>query len=493
MQWFDVCEFGAVGDVETMNTAAFARAVDAAGKQGGTVWVPPGTFLTGTVHLKSRVTLHLAQGAKVLGSPKLDDYAAHSWGHHDDRTPYHLIFAEDAHDVAITGEGEINGNGHHYHAPDREHDWAFFREIPMRPSPMVELSRCTNVRVENVRLRDPAGWTLHLHDCDRAFVRGVTIDNSRFWPNSDGIDLTGCHDTLVSDCFIRTGDDAIALKTTIDSRSCEHITVTNCVLETSCAAIRLGFESDEDFRNCTFSNITIRNCSRGIDLVTFSGGDIENVSFTNIVGRCMSGWILDRPIEIYASIREDPYKIRIPEHPNFGREWPKRAPGRIRGVTITNFDVETCGRIMMGGAKDASIDDISLDHVRLRYPMLDDPSPVGDRVGGSSFYPDLPDLRSARAAMVAKNVRDLRVRDYRVRWPVYPVDRDRVDLLRSDNRLGHPEYYGDLDAVVRGGNAPPFAAFWGRNVTGTLETGGVCGSTETAQTVLQEACDLELT
>lgn len=224
---FDVTTFGTRGDGKTLDTAAVQAAIDAAAKEGGTVLVPPGTYLCGTIHLRSRVTLHLAQGATILGSPNLSDYVAHSWGHHDDRTPFHLIFAEEESHIAITGEGTIDGNGQHFKKETRKHDWAFYAEIPMRPSPMVEISRCTDLRIENIHLTRPGGWTLHLHDCDRAVIHGITINNSIFWPNSDGIDLTGCQDTMISNCFIHTGDDAIALKTTIDSRACERITVTN--------------------------------------------------------------------------------------------------------------------------------------------------------------------------------------------------------------------------------------------------------------------------
>ncbi len=492
MHW-DITDYGAVGDGETINTEAFARAVSAASSAGGgTVHVPAGTFLTGTVELASRITLQLAQGARILGSPDLADYTAHRWGHHDDRTPYHLIIAEDAHHVTITGEGEINGNGRHFQQADRPHEWAFYKEIPLRPSPMVELSRCTDVHVENVCLKDPGGWTLHLHDCDRAFIRGITIDNSLFWPNSDGIDLTGCHDTIISDCFIHTGDDAIALKSTIDSRSCEHITVTNCVLETSCAALRVGFESDQDFLNCTFGNITIKNCSRAIDVLTFAGGNIENISFNNIVGRCMSGWPFDRPIEINASFTNDPYKCSIPEHPNCGRTYPDRPAGRIRGITVTNLDIETCGRIMMAAAPDATVEDVTLDHIRLRYPMLDDPQPIGRRVGSHSFFAAHDDLRDARAAVVVENLHDLRVRDLRIHWPTYPVDVEKVELLRSPNRHANRDYYGDLQAVISGKAAPPFSAVWARDVQGVLDATGLSPSDASADTMVLDHCRLDI-
>lgn len=491
MTWFNVREYGAVGNGEALDTRAVQAAVDAAAVAGGTVLVPAGTYRCGTIQLRSRVTLHLAQGAVILGSGDLADYTRHTWGHHDDRTPFHLIYAEDAHDVCICGEGEINGNGHHFHEPKRAHEWAFFREVPMRPSPMVEIFRCQRVRIEGIRLRDPGGWTLHLHDCDHSQIRGITIDNSLFWPNSDGIDLTGCHDCRISDCTIHTGDDAIALKTTIDSRSCEYITVTNCVLTSSCAAIRLGFESDKDFRHCAFSNITVRNCSRAIDLLTFAGGSIENVSFTNIVGRCMSGWLFDRPIELYTAYTNQPYKIQIREHPNFGRVWPDLPPGNIRGVTITNFDFETCGRILMAAASGARAEDITLDHVRLRYPLLEDPEALGRRVGRKTFFGEQDDMRAARAAIAMQNLRDVRLRDCRVHWPTYPVDPARVELLRSENRRPHPDFAGDLSKVLSGEAAPPFAAVWARDVQGMIETAGLRASAG-GEAIVADQCRLAL-
>ncbi len=471
----NICDFGAVADGTTMNTDAIRAAIAAAvAAGGGVVHVPAGTFLTGTVRLLSHVTLDLAPGAVLLGSTDLDDYEFCSWGHHDDRCPWHLVVAEDVHHIAITGGGRINGNGQHWHTGKRAHDWAFYPEKPLRPSPMVEISRCTDIRIRDADFHNPGGWTLHLHDCDRASITGITIDNlidgTYLYPNSDGIDLTGVHDVTISDCFIRTGDDAIALKTTIDSRSCEYVTVTNCVLESACAAIRLGFESDQDFRYCAFSNITVRNASRVIDLLTFSGGSIEQCSFTNIVGRCMSGWCLDRVIEINADFTDSPYKVKIPEHPNYGFVYPQRPPGTIRGITLTNIDIETCGRVLMAAAPNARIKDISIDHLRLRYPMLEDPAEIGPRAGGKGFFAgdDLNDFRGARAAIVAQRIRDLRLHDVRIHWPTYPVDPDRVDLLRSPNRLANPACADD-QAVRSGAAAPPFQAMWLREVSGCID------------------------
>ena len=97
MTTFIITDFGAIGDGQTLDSPAIQKAINAAATKGGTVVVPPGVFLCGTIHLKSRVTLHLWQGATILGSPNLSDYTEETWGHHDDRTPYHLIFAAGNH------------------------------------------------------------------------------------------------------------------------------------------------------------------------------------------------------------------------------------------------------------------------------------------------------------------------------------------------------------------------------------------------------------
>jgi polygalacturonase len=199
-QVFRITDFGAVADGKTLNTKAIQAALDAAAVRGGEVIIPAGSFLTGTVFLRSHTTLNLLHGAQILGSPRLTDYIPVRWGHHMDRTPWHLIMADNVEDITIKGQGEINGNGPHFWEPTRPSDWHFWTCKWDRPSPMVEITNCRDVRIENITLRNPAGWTLHLHDTTRAWIRGVRIDVDLFGPNSDGIDLTGARDVMISDC-----------------------------------------------------------------------------------------------------------------------------------------------------------------------------------------------------------------------------------------------------------------------------------------------------
>lgn len=490
---FQIDQHGAVADGKTLNTEAIQQTIDAAAVMGGRVVIGPGRWLTGSIELKSGVTLHLSENAVLLGSPDIDDYATHSWGHHSDRTPWHLVYAHQAENIAITGQGTINGNGRFFWKEDRPHEWAFFAEKHARPTPMVEISNCRNIRIENARMTNPPGWTLHLHDCDRAWIRGIHIDNIRFGPNSDGIDLTGCHDVMISDCYICTGDDAIALKTTEDSRSCEYITVTNCVLETSCAALRVGFESDQDFRYLTFSNCVIRNCSRAIDILSFCGARIEHVSFDNIVGVCDSGWPMDRPIEINLTETPNMYKVYHPQHPNYGVDKPVLKRGSIHGITISNCDLTTCGRVMMGATEGLDIHDILIDKLRLRMKMIDDPTELGRKAEGKAWFKGMQDLRAAPGAIVAENVRDLRIRNFILDWPEYPIDPEGVNLLQSDNRLANRSYYVDkLDGVLDGSAAPDFHAFWGRNVSGLLEARGLSANRDGVEAIHTEQSSLDI-
>src|SRR5579863_247393 len=134
---FDVTSYGAKGDGQTNDTAAVQKAIDACTQAGGgVVYLPPGNFLTGTIFLKNNVTLHLSPGATLWGSRNIADYSTN-----------HLIFAENAENIAIEGDGTINGNGDAF--------WdAKYRPKEPRPSPLIELIGCRNVHIRDVRIRN---------------------------------------------------------------------------------------------------------------------------------------------------------------------------------------------------------------------------------------------------------------------------------------------------------------------------------------------------
>lgn len=186
--FFDVRTFGASGDGKTKDTPAIQKAIDTCTQAGGgTLYVAPGTYLTGTIVLKSNVDFHLESGATILGSKDLADYIplANQAGPRlkGDANAKHLIFARDAENVTISGNGHVNGQGPAFWVPserklpapeDAWRDVATYDWKPLdRASPMVELFNCKNVRVENVTFENASGWTFRPIECDTLVIRGL--------------------------------------------------------------------------------------------------------------------------------------------------------------------------------------------------------------------------------------------------------------------------------------------------------------------------------
>jgi hypothetical protein len=465
-----VRDYGAKGDGVSLDTAAVQAAVDAASATGGRVVLSPGVYMCGTIVLKSRVTLDLLPGARILGSPQLEDYLTGEWGHNKDITPWHLIVAEGAENVTITGEGEIDGNGPAFWQQDRPHEWHFWREHVRRVSPMIQFDDCRHVRIENVTLRNTPGWTVHLRRCEHVAVRGVTMRNGLFGPNNDGLDINGCRYVTVSDCDIETGDDAIVLKTTHDAGPTEYVTVTNCVLRTSCVAFKLGSESWHPFRHIVLSNCVVPSCSRAVTLLTYDGGDIEHVRVCGLAGTTNSGWPVNRPIEVYSECRENlatghEETLRPPDRPT--------VPGRIRAVTLRDIDLVTDGRVMLVARKDRPIEDLSIEGLRLTYVLLEDPAAVGANGWVTSAHTA---VGSAAAAIVAENVRGLRLLNPQIRWPAYPVA-EGWHVLRAPNRIYNRHFYEGREEAIRSGACRvPFWVLWARGVQGEISLGDLIGS-----------------
>ena len=308
---FVVTDYGAVGDARTLNTAAIQHALDDCGKTGGTVLVPPGTYLTGTIFLHSNTELHLEKGAVLLGSPDLADYNdpdayEQNWNFvREGWCGKHLILGVEVENVALTGEGCIDGNGRAFfdtkprftgkicwkdgacNAKDYEHCG--------RPGQEIVFVESRDIRVRDLRLHDMTCWSCFFHGCENIQISGLKIDNGIRNLNTDGIDLDSCRNVTVSNCIIRTGDDAIAvrgapahLKNT--NRSCENITIQNCVFYVSADGIRVGV-GDGTIRNVLISNIVIEHSGRGLHLQNCYGKnvspgvDISDVIFSDIIIR----------------------------------------------------------------------------------------------------------------------------------------------------------------------------------------------------------------
>ncbi|KKR03651.1 MAG: Endopolygalacturonase [Candidatus Uhrbacteria bacterium GW2011_GWF2_39_13] len=292
--YYNVCDFGAVGDGKTNNTKAFQVAIDECAKAGGgIVLLPPGNYLTGTFFLKDNVDFHLTGGAIVTGSSDLNDYKSSLYSQKslNDRTSgTHLIIAQKANNVSISGTGCIDGNA-----------LAFFEAKPesaklaikgdVRTSQMVIFCDCENVKVSDVLFRNSPYWHLFIYGCRKVQIHGIRIKSNPDTCTNDGLDIDSSMDVVVSDCLIESQDDCITLRANnqpIGNRqNCENISVTNCILKTDCCGIRVGVGSGE-VRNAVFSNIIIKKAKIGIDIIglwtnKLSGVLVENIIFSNFI------------------------------------------------------------------------------------------------------------------------------------------------------------------------------------------------------------------
>jgi hypothetical protein len=277
---FDVRKFGAVGDGVRLDTLAIQRAIDACAARGsGTVSVPAGKYLCGTLFLKSNVTLCLAANATILGSTNLADYATgiercgftqHSY---IDKC---LVYAAKAENVAIIGQGTIDGQGRSF--PLAASNGAA-GERPM----LIRMASCKKVLIEGPTLQNAGSWCAHFLACDGVRVRGVSIWN-RANGNNDGLDLMNTRNVLISDCTLMCEDDCICFQNVSDELPVQDIVITNCLMSTRWAAIRSGGDHRGGIRNVAVSNCVIRDTyGCGIKLQISGNATMENMAFSNIV------------------------------------------------------------------------------------------------------------------------------------------------------------------------------------------------------------------
>ena len=307
-------------------TDGLRRQIDAAAAAGGgRVVVPAGTWVTKPLRLKSGVELRLEKGARLVASGDLDDcpewtdvrHIAHPEALPRGRNAS-LIFADEAHDIAITGEGTIDCNGAAFVREKTAKDWTgwrFERTVPPEKSlpRAVFFTGCSNVVIRGVTLvNPPAGWSYWFHDCDNVLVENADVKANVEYPNNDGYHVNSCRNVVIHNCDLETGDDSIVVRannrTLAENKVCENVVISNCTLRSWSSAIRLGWTNDGLIRRCRFRDLRIRDTSVGVSflLPKVCGTDygreatrfedivFENIEMSGIVGRPILGFVADR-------------------------------------------------------------------------------------------------------------------------------------------------------------------------------------------------------
>jgi polygalacturonase len=409
---FNVQDYGARNDKSVLSTKAIQKAIDAAyDAGGGKVYFPPGEYLSGTIVLKSNVILYLEAGATLFASQDTIDFkndfkvikSNDSGKPGVGETPV-FIYARKADNIGIMGKGTIHGQAQRtwedLHEVDGFIAWEtenarlagiemkrFYKVHPYIC--LVFLEECENVTISDVSLIESTDWTLHFKWCNRVFVDNVYIESSLdAGVNSDGIDIDGCTDVVVSNCIIITGDDAIVLKSTMtypDFRNCENITVTNCVLTSTSTGLKIGTESHGDFRNINFNNCVITNSNRGLSIVIRDGGTAENVVFSDIIietnRKHFNWWGNGDPVWLVLKKRNPESKL-----------------GMIRNISFNNIIAHGQGTSKVEGFPGQPLENILFNNVQLH------------------MYPEsLPDKR-ADDAFFATEVTGLTLENVSVTW-----------------------------------------------------------------------------
>ena len=378
---FNVRDFGAVGDGTNLDSPAINKAIDAATQAGGgTVLVPAGTYLSGSIHLQSNIHLLIDAGATILGAPqKMNAYdetepfsgKAYQDGGH---TYFHnsLIWGENLTNVSITGHGLINGGG-----LVRSVDGKGWKNDGAEPSlgitpvrtgnKTIALKLCRNVAIHDLTIFHGGWFAILVTGCDNLTIDGVTIDTDR-----DGIDIDCCRNTMVSNCRVNSPrDDGICPKSTYalgEIRLTENLTIVNCQVsgfvegtlidgtmkpaKGGYGRIKFGTESSGGFRNCTVANCTFRSC-HGLALEEVDGGLMENITINNLS-------MMDvRDYAIYITTGK---RNRTPN-------LTTNCPGsRARNILISNViadGVDKMSGIQISGLPEKPVEGVRLENIRL--------------------------------------------------------------------------------------------------------------------------------
>ncbi len=276
-----VSDFGAKADGITLNTRIIQKAIDFVNENGGGRLVfQAGNYVTGSIYLKSNVTLHLEYGSTLLGSTNPFDYIK------DPKIKWmSMIFAVNQENIGITGKGTINGRGfitannmvNYIHRGIYTDPLKLDRPNETNRPQNIYFRECRNVTITDITLRDPASWNQTYDQCKNLYVDNIYVDSKSYW-NNDGIDVVDCDSVIIKNSYFDAADDVICFKSHDVNSICQNVVVDNCVGRSSANGLKFGTVSRGGFRNFKVTNLTIFDTFRSaITFAAVDGGLIENI------------------------------------------------------------------------------------------------------------------------------------------------------------------------------------------------------------------------
>ena len=413
--FFNILDYGAAEGGELLCSKAFADAIDACeAAGGGTVYVPSGKYLTGPLCLKSDMRLLLDAGAYVMFAQNQDEFpvVASRWEGVDKPVYQSCVYAADAHDVSIEGQGVLDGQGEYWWKSQRAGTLKF-----ARPK-LISFHKCNRVTIKNVKLINSPAWTVNPIYCTNVLVDGITIENPADSPNTDGVNPESCDMVRVQGCYISVGDDCVTIKSGTEHAAkrvpCQNVTVTNCVMAYGHGGVVIGSEMSGDVRNVSISNCVFYQTDRGIRIKTRRGrgGVVEDVRVNNVV---MDQVNCPFVINLYYHCGADGHEKHVWEKVPYPVNETTPTVRRVHFSNITAKDIRSCAGFIYGLAENY-VEDVSFDNVLVMM--------------GDGFEPELPAMMDYLDPMTKKGFYVSYAKD---------IDFTRVTVTNADGEAFHVE------------------------------------------------------
>ena len=391
--FYNVVDYGAVSGGKTKIDQAVSKAIDLASEHGGgTIFIPAGEWLTGPIHFKSNINIHLDAGCVLKFSDDFDDYLPMvkvRWQGTECVNFSPLFYGYRCENISITERGTIDGQGTKWwrYAEQLKAEYKkkgkiettskwqeMFKELNknviqpdiynwteanyMRP-PFIQPYECKNVLIQGIKIINSPWWTVTPVYCEDVTIDNISIYNPPESMNTDGIDPDACKNVIISNCYISVGDDCIAVKSGRDEdgrrvgKACENITITNCVMLRGHGGVSLGSEMSGGIKNVVVSNCVFDGTNKGIRIKTQRGrgASIEDARFSNIVMRNITKEAITLDMS-YNEIPAEPVSEKTP---------------KFKNIHISNITGINCGQAgLINGLEEMPVEYVTLNDIDIQ-------------------------------------------------------------------------------------------------------------------------------